>query len=225
MREINLKIVGDDDYFVQEALKVLRTNIQFCGKDKKVIAVTSCHENEGKSTVALGMARSLAEQNKSVLVIDADMRKSVMASRNANVRNAKGLSEVLTGMANVGECICKTQYPSLHILLSGKFPPNPVELLSREYFSALIEKAEKAYEYVIIDTPPVGEVIDAAVVAAVCDGTILVLGGRNARLRQAQSAIEQLTKSGKPVLGAVWNDHRQKNKKYYYQKQPYGRKS
>ena len=222
MQEINLKVISDGNYFAEEALKVLRTNIQFCGKDKKIIALTSCNENEGKSTVSLGLAKSLAELNKTVLVIDADMRKSVMAGRNTDSRNMKGLSEVLTGMAELNECVCQTQYPTLHILLSGQFPPNPVELLSGEPFTTLISEAQKSYEYIIIDTPPVGQVIDAAVVAPVCDGTILVLGGKNARIRQARAAIEQMSKSGKPVLGAVWNNHRQNTRKYYYKKQ-YGK--
>ena len=98
MEDITLKLPGEDDFFTQEAFKVLRTNLQFCGQDKQVIAVTSCNENEGKTTVSLQLARSLSELGKRVLVIDADMRKSVMAGRNTNAKRAIGLSEVLTGM-------------------------------------------------------------------------------------------------------------------------------
>ena len=81
MEAIELKIPGTDDFFTQEAYKVLRTNLQFCGQDVRVVAITSCDENEGKTTVSLHLAKSLAELGKKVLVIDADMRKSVMAGR------------------------------------------------------------------------------------------------------------------------------------------------
>lgn len=223
MEQIKLKLPGEDDYFVQEALKVLRTNIQFCGQDIKVIMFTSCNENEGKSTVSLGVAKSLAEQGKNVLVIDADMRKSVMAGKFSDVKNAVGLSEVLNGMINVGKGIYQTQYPRLHVLFSGKYPPNPVELLGGKYFSALVDQARITFDYVIIDTPPLGAVVDAAVVAQSVDGAILVLGGNKARYRQAQEALEMLNRSGKPVLGAVLNNRKQKGNTYYYRKKYYGR--
>ena len=78
MEPIKLKLPGENDFFTQEAFKVLRTNLQFCGQDIKVIAVTSCNENDGKSTVAMHIAKSFAELDKRVLLIDADMRKSVL---------------------------------------------------------------------------------------------------------------------------------------------------
>lgn len=105
-----LKLIGEKDYFTQEAYKVLRTNLQFCGANIRTVAITSCHENEGKTTIALNLAKSLAEDNKKVLLIDADMRKSVMAGRNAIVRNVTGLSEVLTGMKDKKEAIVETQF-------------------------------------------------------------------------------------------------------------------
>ena len=114
MEKITLKLPGANDYFTQEAYKVLRTNLQFCGQDVHAILVTSCSENEGKTTVCLQLARSLAELGKRVLVIDTDMRKSVMAGRNTNARNTVGLSEVLTGMVRLGDAVYSTQYPSLH---------------------------------------------------------------------------------------------------------------
>ena len=133
MNRIQIELPGQNDYFVQEAFKVLRTNIQFCGKDIKVIALTSCDENEGKSTTTLQLGKCFAELGKKVLVIDADMRKSVIAGRNTNLKNSKGLSEVLTGLCTINECLYAVENTSLHILLSGQYPPNPVELLNDEY--------------------------------------------------------------------------------------------
>lgn len=215
MEKIELKLPGMDDFFTQEAYNVLRTNLQFCGQDVKVIGITSCHENEGKTTVVLHLARSLAELGKRILVIDADMRKSVMAGRNTSVENAVGLSEMLTGMKKLKECIYATQYPSLQLMFAGKYPPNPVELLNGKYFTALINETRKVYDYVIVDAPPLGSVIDAAVIAQNCDGTILVIGDGNVHYREAQEVKIQLEKSGKKILGVVRNNTKKRNSSYY----------
>lgn len=219
MNKISIKLPGDNDFFTQEAYKVLRTNLQFCGQDIQVIAITSCNENEGKTTVALHLARSLAELGKEVLLIDTDMRKSVLAGRNSNAKDVVGLSELLTGMVALGEALYQTQYPTLQLIFAGKYPPNPVELLSGKYFSALIKGTRKAYQYVIIDTPPLGRVIDAAVVAPNCDGTVLVVGN-STRYRQAQDVVEQLKKSGSKILGVVRNNTKKKDRAYYYHSNP-----
>ena len=134
MGKITLKLPGEKDFFTQEAFKVLRTNLQFCGQDVQVISITSCDENEGKTTVSLQLARSLAELGKNVLIIDADMRKSVMAGRNTDAKDIVGLSEVLTGMVKLKDAIYSTQYPTLQLIFAGKYPPNPVELLIGKYF-------------------------------------------------------------------------------------------
>lgn len=215
MEKIKLNLPGEDNFLVTEAYKVLRTNLQFCGQDVKVIAFTSCNENEGKTTVTLSIAKSFEELGKKVLVIDADMRKSVMAGRNTNVRNAEGLSEVLTGLSDINDCIFLAGN-SMQILLSGKYPPNPVELLEGVYFERLIENARKCYDYVFIDTPPLGPVIDAAVIAKHCDGVVLVLGDDKLSFRQAKSVVDQLRKTGCKILGAVRNNVTNKRKSGYY---------
>lgn len=220
MEKIKLSLPGEDDYFVQEAYKVLRTNLQFCGQDVRVIAVTSCDKNEGKTTVSLHLAKSLSELDKQVLVIDADMRKSVMAGRNANTTRPLGLSEVMTGMASLSQCLYATQYPKLHVIFAGKYPPNPVELLSSKYFAKLISEARKSYDYVIIDTPPLGYVIDAAVVAPLCDGAMIVIGSNKIQASAARDTVQQLRKSGSKILGVVKNQVKSSSHSYgdkYYQ--------
>ncbi len=218
MEPINLKLPGDNDFFTEEAYKVLRTNLQFCGQDVRVIAVTSCNENDGKTTVALHIAKSFAELDKRVLLIDADMRKSVMAGRNTSAQMHSGLSEVLTGMCPISECLYPVVNSRMQILFAGQYPPNPVELLSGKYFAALIAECRKVYDYIIIDTPPLGQVIDAAVVAEKCDGAVMVLGNSKVHYRMAQEVVEQIQKSGCKMLGIVRNNRKQKNKKYYYRK-------
>ena len=106
----------------------------------------------------------------------------------------------------------------MQILFAGQYPPNPVELLSGKYFAALIAECRKVYDYIIIDTPPLGQVIDAAVVAEKCDGAVMVLGNSKVHYRMAQEVVEQIQKSGCKMLGIVRNNRKQKNKKYYYRK-------
>ena len=119
MGKITLKLPGEKDFFTQEAFKVLRTNLQFCGQDVQVISITSCDENEGKTTVSLQLARSLAELERC-----ADHRRgyaeSVMAGRNTDAKDIVGLSEVLTGMVKLKDAIYSTQYPTLQLDFCGK---------------------------------------------------------------------------------------------------------
>lgn len=222
MKQTRLKLPGADNYFTQESFNVLRTNLQFCGQDIRVIVLTSCTSNEGKSYTSLHLCRSLAEIGKKTLLIDADMRKSVMAGRNFDSKNVEGLSEVLTGQADLKDCIYTTQYETLHVLFSGKYPPNPVELLEGKYFKSFLMQVRNYYDYVIIDTPPLGMVIDAAVVAALSDGAILVIGASHAKYPQAQEVLSQLRKAGCNVLGAVLNNTEKKGGGYYRRKNGYG---
>lgn len=216
MEKMNLKLEGSQDFFTQEAYKTLRTNLQFCGQDIQVVVITSCYENEGKTTITLNLAQSLAELGKKVLVIDADMRKSVIAGRNTDVKNPTGLSEVLTGMVKLSDSVYASQGDSrLHMIFSGKYPPNPVELLSGKYFKALLAETRKVYDYVLIDTPPLGRVIDAAVVAPNCDGVILVMADNAVRSKQAQEVVAQLRKSDSKILGVVRNSVAIRRRAYY----------
>lgn len=216
MKTVNLTLPGAGEFFIEEPYKILRTNIQFCGKDKKVIAITSSKENEGKTTVTLHIAKSFSELGKRVLVIDADMRKSVMAKRNSSVKDASGLSEILTGLSSISKSVCATQYKNLFILFSGKFPPNPTELLNEKHFSELIDNLKGVFDYIFIDTPPLGQVIDAAVIAPNCDGSILVIGDSKVRRKDVYSVVEQINKSGCKLIGAVRNNAKENNGKYYY---------
>lgn len=218
MEEIKLNLDHADNFYLQEAYKTLRTNLQFCGQNMKIITITSCNENEGKSTISLNIAASLAEIGKKVLFIDADMRKSMIVARNTQSRRLKGLSEVLSGQEALYNCVYACQKPNLHLLFAGKYPPNPAELLSAEAFRVLLKNSRDVYDYVIIDTPPLGRVIDAAVIAASCDGTVLVIGSRKTTSREARNVVAQLNKSGCTILGVVRNFvpvHSKHYKKYY----------
>ena len=156
--------------------------------------------------MVLNLAKSLTELGKRVLVVDADMRKSVMAGRHTKAKNPAGLSEILTGLVKLSDGLYTTQYENLHIIFSGKYPPNPVELLGGKYFPMLLEETRKVYDYVLIDTPPLGQVIDAAVLAPFCDGTLVVMESHSIRQKHANTLINQLEKSGCKILGVVRNN-------------------
>ena len=175
MKEVNI-YRQELDYSANESYKSLRTNLLFCGEDKKVIAVTSCTPNEGKSTVSLNLALSLADSGKKVLFIDADLRKSVLMGRTeVEGEEIKGLSHLLSHQETIENVICATNVPRFHIIYAGTVPPNPAELLGSKYFKRFLSAIRKVYDYVIIDTPPLGSVIDSAVIADECDGSIIVL--------------------------------------------------
>ena len=136
--------------------------------------------------------------------MDTDMRKSVMAGRDSNVKNAKGLSELLSNQCQLVDVLFSTQVNNLSVIFSGQYPPNPAELLSGPRFGKLIEVLRTAFDYIIIDTPPLGMVVDAAIVASKCDGAAILLGG-DAHAPQVQEVADMLKKSGCSLLGVILN--------------------
>lgn len=193
------------DYQTKEAFRVIRTNLRFCGSEKKRIVVTSCVPGEGKSSVSVSLALALAEDGARVILVDADLRKSGML-RNIRCKGpARGLSDYLSGQCGLTEIICRTDRENLHLVLSGVFPPNPTELLRTDRFRRMMEQLAEEYDYVLVDTPPLGYVIDAAVIAGSCDGILWVIASREIRKGMALEIKEQIEKCGCPVLGAVLN--------------------
>lgn len=219
MESIEVKIPPLDRR-TEEAFKTLRTNLQFCGKDVKSIALTSCTPNEGKSSVSLQLARSLSENGKRVLFIDADLRKSVILSRCQVGQTVKGLSHYLSGQCAFTEAVYMTNVRNLHMIFAGPVPPNPAELLGSNAFKLVIEKMKTVYDYIIIDTPPLGSVIDAAVIANECDGSILVVKSGEISRRFARKIVDQLRMADCPILGAILNSVDMKKNSYgnYYGK-------
>ena len=161
-------------FHFDEAIKMLRTNVEFAGENVQAVCITSCLPNEGKSSIVARLAESMAQAGKKVVLIDADLRKSVLLGRYiVEGTELKGLSHFLTGQGTISECLCQTDYPTLQMIFSGPDVPNPAELLGGKRFSALLEALRKNYDYVLIDTPPLGSVIDAAIVSRQCDGVAL----------------------------------------------------
>lgn len=218
MLNVNLEKITDLDFKTKEAYKTLRTNVQFCGEDIKVISLTSCMPNEGKSMVTFNLAVSMAETGKKVLFIDADLRKSVLIGRYKINKAIKGITQYLSGVESLENVKYTTNVKNLDMILSGPVPPNPAELLGNRKFSELVEKVKKEYDYVFIDTPPIGQVIDPAIVAKQTDGVIFLLSQGNISYKYAQKQIEQMKKSKCRILGAVLNKVDPEEKSRYYGK-------
>ena len=215
-----------EDFFVREAYNTLRTNVLFCGRDVKVIVITSCLDNEGKSTVSQGLAKGLANNGERVLLLDADLRKSVFAVKAKAEGSIVGLSQVLSGQVAVDDAIYETNCKGLDMIFAGPFPPNPSEMLAGKNFAALISSLREEYDHIIIDAAPLGLVVDASVIAGVCDGSILVVNRGQIKSRTAQNVKKQLERSGCRVLGVVLNQTTRRNARssygyYYYSR--YGR--
>ena len=197
-----------------EALKALRANVQFCGTDVRSIVVTSCLPNDGKSTISIGLSMALALAGKRVLLVDADLRKSVMHKKYTNAVGILGFSEFLSGLATLEQVKQNTQIGNLDIIFCGQYPANPTELLGSSAFRAFIEEEKKKYDYIIVDTPPLGVVVDAAVVASACDSAIMILATGKIKSAWANDVKKQLEKSGARIIGVVLNKLSKKREKY-----------
>ena len=192
MQFVDFGKIGLLDGNIDELYKRLRTNIQFCGDDIKVLEIVSSVPNEGKTTVSFNLAVSFAQSGKKVIFIDADLRNSVMLGRYRINGATKGLTHYLSGVCSFDQVVCATNMSNLHVVFSGPVPPNPAELLGNKYFKSLVKILRESYDYVIIDTPPVGRVIDAAVIAGECDKLI-------------QRIKNQIEKAGCQILGVILN--------------------
>ena len=215
MKKLNLTDRRKPDYFYSESIKTLRTNIQLSGQSIKTILITSCYPNEGKRDIALSMAQELGSIGKKVLLLDADIRKTAYVGRLEVQDEVKGLSQLLSGQAGLQDIIYNTNFPNMDIIFGGPSAPNPSGLLSENIFKILIKELKDYYNYILIDTPPIGTVIDAAVIGRCCDGAVFLIQPGNVRYRDAQKAFAQLEKSGCRILGAVLNKIDTSGDKYY----------
>lgn len=202
----------------KEVYRTLRTNIEFTGVENRVIAVTSCLPGDGKTTVSFQLACAFAENGKKTLYIDADLRKSVFVQRYEIKGNPKGLSHYLSGQEALSKLIYKTNREALYVMPVGSFPSNPTELFNKPRFAQLLEEAKKVFDYVIVDTPPLGSVIDAAVIAKICDASILALASDNCSRTFVKSVIAQLRNANPNFLGVVLNKVDMAKSNYYSKK-------
>ncbi len=149
----------------EEYFNAIRTNIQLSGSELKVIGITSVESNEGKSTTAANLAIAYARSGYKTILLDADIRNSVMSGFFKPTTKITGLTDYLAGTTDLSQGLCDTDVPNLTVIESGKVSPNPTALLQSKNFDNLITTLRRYYDYVIVDCPPLGLVIDAAIIA------------------------------------------------------------
>ncbi|HHQ3787632.1 TPA: capsular polysaccharide biosynthesis protein Cps4D [Streptococcus pneumoniae] len=189
----------------EEYYNALCTNIQLSGDKLKVISVTSVNPGEGKTTTSVNIARSFARAGYKTLLIDGDTRNSVISGVFKSREKITGLTEFLSGTADLSYGLCDTNIENLFVVQSGSVSPNPTALLQSKNFNDMIETLRKYFDYIIVDTPPVGIVIDAVIITQKCDASILVTATGDANKRDVQKAKQQLEQTGKLFLGVVLN--------------------
>lgn len=215
----NLITNNDPKAAASEAFRELRTNLQYASVDKVMNAVvlTSPSLGDGKTVTTVNLAVALAQSGKKVLIMDADLRKPKV-HHYFGIKNTEGLTNVLTGekdlkKINISE---KQDIPNLYIMTSGPIPPNPAEILSSNKMCQLLEQLKKGYDMVIIDTPPVGQVTDAAILAGITDGVLLVVASSQTRIDMAKRAKKALEGVNAHVIGTILTKLDISRSSYYY---------
>lgn len=202
---------------ISESYRTLRTNIQFSNIDKaiKTLLITSATPGEGKSTTIANLANTMAQANKKVLLIDCDFRKPTIHKK-FQISNLHGLTNILVGEKELGEVInVHEDVDNLHILTSGPIPPNPAELLGSDRMKEILEELKTRYDMILIDTPPVGVVTDAAVLSTNVDGVVLVVAAKQTEIDVVKSAQDLLQKVNANILGVVMNKIDINERSYY----------
>ncbi len=215
------------DYAGTEALNTICSNLVFSGKNVRKIVITSCEPNDGKSFVAMQVVYNMAKRGKRVLLLDADLRLSVL-NAHYNIQligQGYGLAHLLSGQCQLEEAIYETNIPNVFLIPIGTDVQAPLSLIATPDFDNLIQAMGAAFDMVIIDAPPIGLVIDAAEIAKSCDGSLIVLEYAKTHRRALQEARQQMERTGTPVLGCILNKvsmDRLSTKKYYSYGGKYG---
>ena len=199
-----------------EAYRSLRTNLLYAVVDRplKVVLLTSPGPSEGKSTTCANLGAVLAQAGNSTLLIDADLRTPRL-HKFFGIRNMRGVMNVLSGENKLSEVLVEP-LPSLSIVPTGPIPSNPSELLGSDRFASLIEEARELFDYVVLDSPPVGLVPDPVVVATQADAVLLVVDAQGTRKESLRKAMRSLQSVGANVLGTVMNNVEASKSAHYY---------
>lgn len=207
---------------VAEAYKSIRTNLQFLlarNSGCKVITISSPQASEGKTTNSVNIAISFSQLGKKVLLIDADLRRPTVCKK-LKIENTDGLSGVLAAFSSPEKAIVSVG-PNLSVLPSGTIPPNPSELLASKEFENLIEKLRESYDYIIIDTAPVGIISDALSVARCSEGIILIVKEKSTTYQGFERVVDGLKLAQIPLLGVVLNGTESEEYYPYYKNHYY----
>lgn len=216
--EKHIKLTDENvPFHIVESYKSMRTNIAFALStfDKKIIAISSANPNEGKSTTAANIAIAAAQGGNQVLLVDADMRKSVQ-HKIFGLKNKSGLSSAISKMSEVDDCIQKNVMDNLDVMTAGAIPPNPSELLSSEMAKKMFDDLSKRYSLIIVDLPPICVVSDTVTLSHDVAGLIMVVRYGRTTFDDIAEANKRIDLAQMNVLGYVLNDVKLKKHGGYY---------
>jgi succinoglycan biosynthesis transport protein ExoP len=201
---------------ISEAYRGVRTALTLSarGPQQKAMLLTSAGPREGKTTTALNLATVLAFSGARTLIIDADLRKP-RAHASFNLPNKRGLTNLIVGEDDPVDYCQRTSIERVDVLTSGPIPPNPSELLGRPRMREILRKLRDRYDQIIVDTPPIGAVTDAAVLATMVDGVILVVHAGKTRRQIVSRGLEQLRYISAPIVGVILNNLKLGRGRYY----------
>ncbi len=202
---------------VQNAAKTLYANIRFMSVDNPIrsIVLTSSVPNEGKTTTSVNLAQAISTSGKRVLLVECDMRRRSLAYA-LNIHPSAGIYAVLTNEVSLEQAVCSTPFPNLYFLDTEPNIPNPADLLASSRFRRFAKHLRDTYDFVIFDTPPVGAFVDAAVLSALVDATVMVVRTNHVKRDQLLSAYQQLEKANANVIGVCATFVENTSSEFYY---------
>lgn len=218
MEKIEVSRLVVKGFQAAESVKTLRSNLMFCGDSVRVVALTSFSASEGKSSIAFQLSASLAQAGRRVLLLDTDLRKSMLQQRLKVRGKIDGVSHYLSGMCEVDKLMHETDVDGMYIMFAGVWVPNASELLGSKRFKDMIPALKEKFDYVIVDAPPLGQVIDCAVMAPELDGVVVVIDTTRNSYKLEKRIKSQLEKAEGKILGVVLNRVDFKDKGGYYGK-------
>jgi succinoglycan biosynthesis transport protein ExoP len=226
-RNRDLFVVQNPKSAVAECARSVRTNLLFMGADRPLrkLLMTSAGTGEGKTTTSIGLAVTMAQAGNRVVLLDTDLRKPRL-HRTFGVSGEVGITSVLVDAAKLDEAIKKTEVVGLDLLPCGPLPPNPADLLHSDRFKELLERLAGMYDRVLLDSPPVGVVTDAAILSQLVDGSLLVIQANRTTRESARRARRRLLDVEANIVGVVLNDldidSAANSNQYYYYRYGYG---
>lgn len=227
MNQLSIGRFPELDYACGEAMNTLCTNLFYCGENIRSVLLTSRYEQEGKSSIAMNVMRTLAGYGKRVVLVDADLRCSTLARRyrfSFAHRETFGLAQYLAGMCELEDAVYQTNLPGAYILPAGREVFNSMQLLSSPRYGEMMQALRKNFDVVLVDSPPAGVIVDAVEIAKYCDGAIIVVAYNKGRRQDIGEVAASIAKTGCKVLGAVMNGVNLKsfrNRRYYYRSERY----
>ena len=215
-------LTSDSKFAIVEGYKIARTNLVFSltAQNSNCVAVTSWSKGEGKSTATVNLAISFAKMGKHVLLIDTDLRRPNLHNL-LKLKNDTGVSDIIGQFGDFQTAVHRNAVTNLDVLTSGAIPPNPSELLASPYFAELLKKAKEEYDYVIMDTPPLGVVTDTLLLKDYVGGYVMVVRERITSHGDIERALQSIKLADTKVLGFLKVGCEMRSKGYGYNKYRY----